>query len=154
MSGDTPPAKEARQTTSPLKTDIEKCSVCLEPATEGDIIECNCCETLHHCSCLKISSNQCKVLSSIVNNVVFLCNECLQRLPTTFECYVSCVQSEPRLSSIESKLSELQSAENSLSDTIKKIEAQLTDWLSWCIMDFYLLSATFQHLCCKALINK
>jgi len=38
------------------------------------------------------------------------------------------VQSEPRLSSVESKLSELQSAEVSLSIAVKKIEAQLTDY--------------------------
>ena len=67
MPGDIPPAKEARQTTSPSKKNIEKCPVCLVPAIEGDIMECNCCETLHHCSCLKISSDQCKVLSSIVD---------------------------------------------------------------------------------------
>ena len=68
------------------------------------------------------------VLYTVVRNVIFLCNDCIQRLPTAFECYVSCVQSEPRLSSVESKLSELQSAEVSLSITVKKIEAQLMDY--------------------------
>ena len=96
VPGETPPAKEAKKFASPSKMDVEKCPICLEPTVDGDIMECIWCETRHHSSCLQLSSEQCKVLNSIVRNVIFLCNDCIQRLPTAFECYVSCVQSEPK----------------------------------------------------------
>jgi len=86
------------------------------------------CIWCHHRSCLQLSSEQSKVLNTVVRNIIFLCNDCIQRLPTAFECYVSCVQSEPRLLSVELKLSKLQSAEVSLSIAVKKIEAELTNY--------------------------
>lgn len=125
--GDTPPAKGAKSFVSPSKTDAEKCPTCSELAAGQDIMECNWCETRYHSSCLQISSDQCKVLNTITQNVIFLCNDCLQRLPTAFECYVSCVQGEPRLTSIESKLSELQTAETTLCTMVQKLESQLID---------------------------
>ena len=128
VPGETPPAKEAKKFASPSKMDVEKCPICLEAAVDGDIMECIWCETPHHSSCLQLSSELCKVLNT-VRNIIFLSNNCILWLPTAFECYVSCVQSEPRFLSVELKLPELQSAEVLLSITVKKIEAhQLTDY--------------------------
>ena len=58
--------------TSPAKSDPEKCMICKEVATDN-ILECSWCECLLHGKCIKISVSQSAVLSEIVSSVsIFL----------------------------------------------------------------------------------
>ena len=58
-----------------------------------------------------------------------MCKSCLQTFPTAFEYYESRLHCEPKLTSIESKLSDLQSSvESQLSVTVRKIESQLNEY--------------------------
>jgi len=66
VPGETPPAKEAKKFALPLKMDVEKCPIRSELAVDDDIMECVWCETRHHSSCLQLSSEQCKVLNTVL----------------------------------------------------------------------------------------
>ena len=128
------PAKQIKRHLSPSvspsksESDVGKCPICSEPVISDDALQCVWCEASHHRCCLKISVEQCNMLANIVSNIVFMCKSCLQMLPVAFQYYESHQNCEPKLASIESKLSDLQSTESQLSTTVKKIESQLSEY--------------------------
>jgi len=111
---------------SPTKVDVEKCPTCSELTTDDDdTMECFWCEGR---TCIKISPEQCEVLSNIVNCVVFFCSRCMQRLPAALADFNTSSEIESRLTVIENKLVQLQSAEMNLSATMKGIESKLSEY--------------------------
>jgi len=104
----------------------DQCLVCQEPATD-DVFECVWCEGRQHSQCIKISSEQCNVLSNIVTNVVFFCSTCIKQLPHALQSYDYHGYVDSRLECIENQLSEVQSTSNKLSELVNKVESQLCD---------------------------
>ena len=118
-----PPNKEDK------KAKGDECLVCWEPATD-DIFECTWCEGRQHRQCTKISADQCHVLNNIVENIVFFCSTCLQRLPHALHNYDCQGFVDVKLEGVESQLSKVQSTNLELSKTIGRVETQLHDYKS------------------------
>ena len=61
---------------------------------------------------------QSNALSNVVGNIVYFCSACLAKVPMALLYYDEQVCVDQRLESVENKLSEVQSTEKKLSESI------------------------------------
>jgi len=117
-----------RGATSPSSKDSKKredeCLICCKPATK-DILECYWCEGRQHSACSKISEEQCKVLSEISSNVIFMCSGCLPTLPIAIKHYENEIFVDSRITAIEQSVTEIQCSERKLHESVEKVETKI-----------------------------
>ena len=113
-----------RAASSPLCKDGKKakedeCLICLEMATEN-VLECVWCEGRIHAGCSGMSEDQCRVLDTVTNSIVFFCPKCLQLLPTALKSFDSLSLVDTKVTAIEKSVLEIQKAEKQFSSLSTK----------------------------------